>query len=631
MVKQRRKFQKVIVEPWEIGAELLDVLSRGLYTDAKDAIREYVQNGIDAGASTVIVNVDGPVVMIRDDGAGMDTDSLRRARRFGISDKIAKHTVGYRGIGLYSAFGMCERLVITTHQAGMSELLQLEFDFGRMREILEQDRASEKRAEIALTGLLYEYTGFNQEEYDGDPQDHFTLVRLEGVIQAYRAQLTDASSLNTYLLNTVPIAFPNRGYGETINQLIREHVGVNPVKLVLRVGNEPDIQIEQPIAKDVGIPEYHILEDPQGQQLAFIWYCLSTEGERMATPTGTDEGSGISGFLLKLKGFTLGDRTRLKPLWPPTGGRTLYHHYTGEIHILENADVYPNAARDDLEPSIAKQSLLRYLEDYFKILNGNADLTRDIIKTQRRLKGIKNTLDELINRHKSPNEDPFELYRDSKNFLDMLEFTERDLLRLTRTRGRRKAVEPNSEQRQQIENLKHEITEASQPVSAIIKQTSRSATSGRSSSPTQAARQPTTPQATLLSKSLNAIQTMYQDSSDPRLRDPIESLSEAVKLQMIARAVAILDELKASGISLIDEAEASRKQLRMLLGWSPMAPVSLEQALNEAGISLATSREQVLIKAIDRGLLSGLGGRGERYEAAIRSIVEGIVEEDTLR
>lgn len=631
MVEERREVQKIAVEPWEVGAELLDILSRGLYTDAKDAIREYVQNGIDAGASAVIVNVDGPVVMIRDDGAGMNRDGLRRARRFGISDKIAKHTVGYRGIGLYAAFGMCERLVITTRQAGMNELLQLEFDFGRMRRILEQDRTSEKRAEIALTGLLYEYTGFSQEEYNGDSQDHFTLVQLEGVIQAYRAQLTDASALNTYLLNTIPIAFPNRGYGETINQWIRESANVNPVKVVLRVGNEPDIQIEPPIAENVGAPECHILEDTQGHHLAFIWYSLSTEGERIATSAGTDEGSGISGFLLKLKGFTLGDRTRLKPIWPPTGGRTLYHHYTGEVHILEDADVYPNAARGDLEPSTSKQALLRYLEDYFKILNGNADLTRDILKTQKRLKGIRNTLDELIRRHDNPNEDPFELYRESKNFLDMLQFTERDLLRLTHARGRRRAVEPKPDQQQQIEELHREITEASQQVSAIIKRAGRRTVSGRSPSPTQAAQQPPTPQAAFLSKAFNTIQAMYQDSSDPRLRGAIEGLSEAVKLQMVARAVAILDDLKASGISLIDEAEASRKQLRMLLGWSPVAPVSLEQALNEAGISLATSREQVLIKAIDRGLINGLGGRGERYEAAIRSIIEGIAEEESLR
>ena len=55
MVRQRRLSRKIALEPWEVGGELLDILSRGLYSDAKDAIREYIQNGVDAEASTVMV------------------------------------------------------------------------------------------------------------------------------------------------------------------------------------------------------------------------------------------------------------------------------------------------------------------------------------------------------------------------------------------------------------------------------------------------------------------------------------------------------------------------------------------------------------------------------------------------
>ena len=108
MVIQQDAFQKIPVESWEIGAELLDILSRGLYSDAKDAIREYVQNGVDAQATRVTITVRGPSATIRDDGLGMDWDTLRRARRFGISDKNPHIHVGFRGIGIYAAFGMCE-------------------------------------------------------------------------------------------------------------------------------------------------------------------------------------------------------------------------------------------------------------------------------------------------------------------------------------------------------------------------------------------------------------------------------------------------------------------------------------------------------------------------------------------
>jgi hypothetical protein len=628
MVRQRQTSQKIALEPWEVGGELLDILSRGLYSDAKDAVREYVQNGIDANAATVMVTVSGPRVVIRDDGAGMDWDTLRRARRFGVSEKSPKFYVGYRGIGLYASFGMCETLLISTRQAGMDELLHLRFHFGPMRRIVEQDRAAEQRVGVALANLLYEYTEFSREAYTGDcNEDHFTVVRLEGIGQEYRAQLADANALTGYLLNTLPVAFPQRDYGSVVNQWLKEHVGLNPVRLVLRVGNEPEFEVQPEVTEDVEAPQFHWIEDAQKEQIAFVWHALSTKGERLASPDGADEGSGTSGFLLKLKGFTLGDRLRLKPLWPPTGGRTLYHHYTGEVHILDRASVYPNAARNDLEPSPAKQVLLRHVGDYFTELNRRADLTRDILKTHRRMQGLQDTLGGLQSRHAEADQDPFELYRESKNLLDTLERTERELLRLRR--GRR-AVTPTPAQEEQLKSLTAELREAKRTVSMVVQATGKR-TEGRGTSTAAQPRRETPPQAALLAKAVSALQAMHDASPSTQLQRATEAVSSAAQVHVVGRAVAVLDDLKATGLELSDAVEASRKELRTFLGWSPVGPVSLEQAFAETGFAPATERERALIRAIDRGLLQGLGGRGERYEAALRAIAESISEEDQLQ
>jgi len=303
-----------------------------------------------------------------------------------------------------------------------------------------------------LTELLFEHTGFYEEDYEGAIEDHFTIVTLEGLLQEYRAQLSDIGELQTYLLNTIPIAFPNRAYGVKVNKWLREHVSLNPVQLELRIGKEPTAIIEQPLAEGISEPVFQILTDVQNRKLAFIWYCLTTKGERIATPEGVDEGSGTSGFLLKLKGFTLGDRTRLKPLWPPVGGRTLYHHYTGEIHILDDAEVSPNAARNDLEPSESKSLLTRYLSDQFDQLSKRADPSRNIVNTQKRLKGFVALINNLTARMGSPDENVYELYRESKNYLEELEKLEKDLTRLTSGRGRKKVM-PTESQSQQIKNM----------------------------------------------------------------------------------------------------------------------------------------------------------------------------------
>ncbi len=196
MMQQGRTAQKVALEPWEVGAELLDILSRGLYSDARDAVREYVQNGVDAEASRVTITIDGPTVVIRDDGSGMDEKLLRAARRFGMSEKSPKEMVGFRGIGIYSAFGVCEELHITTRQAGMDGLIGWMFQFGEMRRVLEADKTADVRQGLGLANLLHQYTELVSQPYDGDVDDHFTIVRLEGVGEQYRAQLNDASKVN---------------------------------------------------------------------------------------------------------------------------------------------------------------------------------------------------------------------------------------------------------------------------------------------------------------------------------------------------------------------------------------------------------------------------------------------------
>ena len=75
------------------------------------------------------------------------------------------------------------------------------------------------------------------------------------------------------------------------------------------------------------------------------------------------------------------------------------------------------------------------------------------------------------------------------------------------------------------------------------------------------------------------------------------------------------------------EVESSRRELRTSIGWSPLAPVSLEEALAQQGVSLEGRREERLVRAIDLGLVVGLGGRGEGFEAVLRAIAEAIAEE----
>ena len=123
-----------------------------------------------------------------------------------------------------------------------------------------------------------------------------------------------------------------------------------------------------------------------------------------------------------------------------------------------------------------------------------------------------------------------------------------------------------------------------------------------------------------------AVEAMLESSDEPRFKRAATELQPHVKSVAMARALGVLDELKADGIELGSEVEGCRKELRTAVGWDPVAPVSLEEALGQQGVSLEAD-EEGLIVAIDQGLVVGLGGRGEAYEAVIRSIADSVTEE----
>src|SRR5439155_13195310 len=131
---------KLPLNPDDIGGELISILSRGLYTNPLDCIREYVQNSVDANANTITIQITGNSVVIRDNGDGMTLAELLQARQVGLSPKSLQEYVGFRGIGLYSGFDLCTRLRITTKTRGEPHLHVLVFDFGAMRAQLESDK-----------------------------------------------------------------------------------------------------------------------------------------------------------------------------------------------------------------------------------------------------------------------------------------------------------------------------------------------------------------------------------------------------------------------------------------------------------------------------------------------------------
>ena len=618
MIQNERQPRRVQLENWEVGGELLDILSRGLYSDAKDALREYVQNGVDAVAEDIVITVDGSRVVIRDDGHGMDEEGIRAARRFGMSSKSPRDMVGYRGIGIYSSFGICEEMTISSRQVGMTNLVGWTFHFGEMRRLLESDKVSDVRQGIGLPDLMYQYSELFTEPYIGNIDDHFTVVEIDGIGEEYTAQLNNVAEVNEYLLKAIPVAFPTEGYGGDVNDWLSEHVGLNPVNITVRISDDAEFDVIPSVAQEVVGAEYDWILAPDRKKLAFVWFALSAEGRQLPV----HEDSSMSGFLLKVKGFTLGDRLSLKGLWPAVGGRTLYHHYTGEVHILATDQLYPNAARNDLESSPARQLFMKQAEDFFYPLSRKARLMQAKTRGVRLLDEMAVSIARLDADKDAPNADAFQVYRDSANYREELENVQLEIQRHMRKPRGRPRVELDESQRYSLDAvdraLRTKITQLKKVADDAQRRTQSSI------------RQPTQPppQAIFLTNALTATLQMAEQTGDPRFALAAETLKPLVSSRAVSRAIGVLDQLKSTGIDLGSSMESARRELRASIGWSALAPVSLEEALSQQGVSIGGEKGvDALIRAIDRGLVVGLGGRGERYEAALRAIAESVSDE----
>ncbi len=302
----------------------------------------------------------------------MDIEELVQARQFGISTKDIRESVGFRGIGIYSGFNLCNRLLITTKKAGEESAYVMEFDFAAMKRQLDSDVQS-KTNRTSLMSLLEQHSRFTREAAS-DLSQHYTVVQLEDISDEHIAELSDRAKLRTYILRNLPIDFDDSfTHREAINAALAANVpGFKAVKVLLESDDAPSDLVVKPAIPDLGPPQTGLIlhgEEP----IAFYWACLheappTEDDSQQRGPRGRipDEYADHRGFVYKMKGFTIGDNTKLRDVFR-RGTSTLYWWYAGEIYVID-PKVLPNTARDDFETNNAQRRLEKHVHDTLRSL-----------------------------------------------------------------------------------------------------------------------------------------------------------------------------------------------------------------------------------------------------------------------
>lgn len=385
MTEQRR----VSFSREDIGGELLPILTRGLYRDTLDSLREYIQNAIDANATEVRVSIDPDVLTVVDNGMGMDSTNARKAIRLGISDKSPLVNIGFRGIGIYSGFNLCDSLEVFTKSKTESTTYRLFFDFRLIRtELLaEHERRSRGNPPELYLQRLLEQTVFMEPTQEGVIDCHGTQVIMSGLLpDAYR-RINNWEEVEGYLQNVVPLPFsPAFKYGSMVQEKFEEE-DYRVVPLSLQIGDRSQ-PLHRPYTDSIfrfgGLhpPEFFELRS-SGHDFGFAWVCVNDARQTIRDLT-------IRGLLIKKFGFSIGDRRYLEPYF----GRTVYsRRITGEV-IIKHPSLVPNAARSDFENNTTHQLFSESLPKFTRTVDKWANNIQELARAQEVLSDIAGELAE---------------------------------------------------------------------------------------------------------------------------------------------------------------------------------------------------------------------------------------------
>ena len=387
----------------DIGAEIISILTKGMYFDPRDALREYVQNGIDANAQNIEIKIRGNSIVVEDDGCGMDEETMRKAVRIGISDKNPNVDVGFRGIGIYSSFHLCDTLCIYSRPKTDNTPYLLNFDFKKMREILHQQQAARLKGDLTgdqlidLQSLIEKHIEFKILDTNKFLKVG-TRVEMINLDPNFFKSLTKFDEVAEYLRQVVPLHFHpekfkwSKKIEHKISEICREYKAkFKLVNLTLQVNTRIE-KLYRPYTDErfIGEPiEPHFEEVKiHGYFFGVGWGCLNPVRRKISDRE-------LRGFLIKKQGFAIGKRSNIAKYFRRT---TYFDRYIGEI-IVVHPELLPNAPRTDFEISSLRVLFYETLSGVATKYNAIADEHQEYTKGDeqldeaiKKLKGIESKI-----------------------------------------------------------------------------------------------------------------------------------------------------------------------------------------------------------------------------------------------
>jgi len=140
----------------KVAAQIIQHLSKGIYSNPANCVKELINNSFDADANKVIVRAkpEFNTFSITDDGDGMNyvdfnTKFLwisRSDKRDKVENtkKFKRPIIGKIGIGFISVSEICDKMIVISSKRGEKFKFQAEIDFEKFKKTINQKKISMK-------------------------------------------------------------------------------------------------------------------------------------------------------------------------------------------------------------------------------------------------------------------------------------------------------------------------------------------------------------------------------------------------------------------------------------------------------------------------------------------------------
>lgn len=381
------KVEQVEYTADDIGCMLFESITKGLYSKPLHAIREYVQNEIEADPppKKIEVILEGKNLSIVGDGGGMNLKDIMEAKKVGLSFKDPAKHFGFRGIGIWSGVSIADKIVISTKKKGMSEWIILEIDCKGIRKELET------RAIKPLTQMLTEHVFLGKRE--GPQEVQGTHVQLIGLLNEVMEYFTE-EGVRKYMSQVLPVDFdPRFQYRDEVSKKLERHVFNYNVQNI-RFNGQPVYR--PPHIRNLECPIFGLIK--HNKELGYFWVCLNKERGKIS-----DED--CRGVVYKQWNYTVGDRKSCRPFLEATAH--LADWYVGELHVISTQAIADSTrmlfecspAFDILEKEFKKEMKTRVegarKKSHIETLNEKLAEVKNLVKIPEKFNNAREVLKRL--------------------------------------------------------------------------------------------------------------------------------------------------------------------------------------------------------------------------------------------